>query len=185
MMLAPRYSLVAYVKSPVGQFVESLRRELHPALPYLAAHITVLPPRVLQGKELAATELLEEVCSRVDPFEIGVGDVETFCPATPTVFIRIARGGYRLRELHDRLNTGALIAQEQFPYMPHLTILKLGDEEKARQAYKMSHDLWAGFGGQRRIQINELTFVREEKENSWVDLAPVPLGRSLASRATP
>ncbi len=82
-MLAPRYSLVAYVKSPVGQFVESLRRELHPALPHLAAHITVLPPRVLDGSEPIATELLEEVCSRVNPFEIAMGDAETFCPTTP------------------------------------------------------------------------------------------------------
>jgi len=184
MMLAPRYSLVAYVKSPVGQFVESLRRQLQPDLPYLAAHVTVLPPRVLQGEELAATDLLEEVCSRVDPFEIALGDVETFCPATPTVFIRIARAGYRLRELHDRLNTGVLAAAEQFPYMPHLTILKLADQEKALQAYKISHEFWARFEGSRRIEIKELTFVREEEENRWVDLAPVPLGRTLVSRGS-
>ena len=33
-----------------------------------------------------------------------MGDVETFLPLTPTVFIRVARGAYRMRELHDRMN---------------------------------------------------------------------------------
>jgi 2'-5' RNA ligase len=183
MMQAPRYSLVAYVKSPVGQFVESLRRELHPALPHLAAHVTVLPPRTLQASELAATELLEDVCSKVDPFEIALGDIETFCPATPTVFVRIARAGYRLRELHDRLNSEVFTSREEFPYMPHLTIAKFNDEKQARLAHQIARDRWAAFEGLRRIEIKELTFVREEKENRWVDLSPVPLGRTLVSRA--
>ena len=182
-MQAPRYSLVAYVKSPVGQFVESLRRELHPALPHLAAHVTVLPPRTLQASEFAATELLEDVCSKVDPFEIAVGDIETFCPATPTVFVRISRAGYRLRELHDRLNSGALMSREEFPYMPHITIAKFNDEKQARLAHQIARERWAAFEGLRRIEIKELTFVREEKENRWVDLSPVPLGRTLVSRA--
>jgi 2'-5' RNA ligase len=184
MKQAPRYALVAYVHSPVGQFVESLRRELHPALPHLAAHLTVLPPRVLRGSELAATELLEDVCSKVEPFDIALGDVETFCPATPTVFVRIARAGYRLRELHDRLNTGALSAGEEFPYMPHLTVAKFSDEKQAKEAHRIARERWSSFEGLRRVEVKELTFVREEKENCWVDLAPVPLGRPLVSRAS-
>jgi 2'-5' RNA ligase len=182
MMQAPRYSLVAYVKSPVGQFVESLRRELHPALPHLAAHVTVLPPRLLQGSEHAATELLEEICSQVDPFEIILGDMENFCPTTPTVFIRLARSGYRLRELHDRLNTRALGAKEEFLYMPHLTIAKFRDERHAQEAYEIARQRWEKFEGLRKVEIKELTFVREQEENRWVDLAPVPLGRTLVFR---
>ena len=32
-MLTPRYALVAYVRNPVGEFVEGLRRQLHPNSP--------------------------------------------------------------------------------------------------------------------------------------------------------
>ena len=46
-MESPYYSLVAYVSNPVGQFVESLRRELQPEQGHLPAHLTVLPPRQL------------------------------------------------------------------------------------------------------------------------------------------
>ena len=123
-MLTPRYALVAYVRNPVGEFVERLRRQLHPELPHLAAHLTVLPPRLLQGTEGSAVEILEEICSKVAPFTVALGDVETFIPRTPTVFIRVAEASYRMRELHDQLNTKTLAFEEEWPYMPHLTIVR-------------------------------------------------------------
>jgi 2'-5' RNA ligase len=180
-MQTPRYALVAYVRNPVGGFVEQLRRELHPDLPHLAAHLTILPPRLLQGSELSALEMLEDICSQVDPFEIVLSDVETFVPVTPTVFIRVAHAAYRMRELHDRLNTKALAAEEEWPYMPHLTVVKMSTEELAQAAYIMARDRWSQFEGSRRVPVEKLTFVREEEQNCWVDVAGVPLGRSLVS----
>ncbi len=177
-----RYALVAYVRNAVGESVESLRRELHPDLPHLPAHLTILPPRRLRGSEIMALETLEDICSQVEPFEVTLGDVETFVPVTPTVFIRVAQGAYRMRELHDRLNTQELAAQEEWPYMPHLTIVKISSEELAQQAYTIARDRWAQFGGSRTIQVKQLTFVREWEENRWLDLAGVPLGRSLVRR---
>jgi 2'-5' RNA ligase len=184
MMPTRRYALVAYVRNPVGEFVEHLRRELHPELPHLPAHLTLLPPRCLQGGELSALTMLEEVCGQVNPFEVTLGDVETFVPVTPTVFIRVAHAAYRMRELHDRLNTNTLAATEEWPYMPHLTIVKMSAEDQAQQAFLTARDRWAEFEGGRQIHVQELTFVREEEQNRWVDLAGVPLGRSLVSRHT-
>lgn len=179
--MSPRYALVAYVRNPVGEFVERLRQELHPELPHLAAHVTILPPRYLRGSELSALETLEEICGQVSPFEVVLGEVETFVPVTPTVFIRVAHAAYRIRELHDRLNTNALFAEEEWPYMPHLTIVKMSAEAQAEQAYLIARDRWAEFAGSRRVEIRELTFVREQEANRWIDLAGVPLGRSLVS----
>jgi len=181
-MPTPRYALVAYVKDAVGEFVEQLRQELHPDLPHLPAHLTILPPRPLQGSELSALEALEDSCSQVEPFEVVLGEVETFVPVTPTVFIRVAHAAYRMRELHDRLNVPPLACTEEWPYMPHLTIVKITSEELAQQAYIIARDRWAQFGGSRRIAVKKLTFVREQEENRWVDLAGVPLGRSLVQR---
>ena len=179
--MQPRYALVSYVRGPVGEFVQNLRRELHPALPHLAANLTVLPPRCLQGTEASVLETLEELCTHVDPFEVALGEVETFIPVTPTVFIRVAHAAYRLRDLHDRFNTEAMTSQEQWPYMPHLTIVKMSTEEQAHEAYQAAYKRWAQFEGARYADIKELTFVREEGENCWVDLAGFPLGRRLVS----
>jgi hypothetical protein len=66
--------------------------------------------------------------------------------------------------------------------MPHLTIAKMSTKELAEQAYLLARDRWAEFTGSRVVTLKELTFVREEGENHWVDLAGLPLGRSLVQR---
>src|SRR5437660_11301477 len=98
MMQTRRYALVAYVRNPVGEFVEHLRRELHPELPHLPAHRTLLPPRSLHGGELSALPLLDEACSQVNPFDLTWTDVETFVPVTATGCILVAHAAYRLRQ---------------------------------------------------------------------------------------
>jgi 2'-5' RNA ligase len=178
-MYNPRYALVAYVRDAVGDFVATLRQELHPDLPHLPAHLTLLPPRHLRGSEISALETLEDVCGQVQPFDVVLGEAETFVPVTPTVFIRVEHGAAHMRDLHDRLNTEALSAAEEWPYMPHLTIAKLSSETLAERAYLTARDRWAEYKGSRRIAIRELTFVCEQEQNRWKDLAGVPLGRSL------
>ncbi len=173
------YALVAYVRNGPGRFVETLRNELHPEHSHLEAHITVLPPRPLQGTEQEAVELLAHACKMVAPFEVELGDVENFVPRTPTVFIRVAHGAYRMRELHDLLNMGPLEFDEALPYMPHLTIAKLKNDERAREVYQISQERWMQYEGPRRIRIEQLTFVRG-RDFTWSDVAPVSLdGRML------
>jgi 2'-5' RNA ligase len=146
----------------------------------MAAHLTILPPRELVGNEAAVVEFLEEVCSRVVPFDVELGDVETFLPATPTVFIRVTRAANRLGELHDQLATGVLLSPEEWPYVPHLTIVKMELEQHALTARAMARQRWSQFQGKRQIHVDELTFVREDADR-WYDVAAVPLGRSLLS----
>ncbi len=178
-MEASLYAVVAYVRHPVGDFVEQLGRELYPSHPELPAHVTILPPRTLQGSEQAAGEIITQICRNVEPFEIVLGDVETFSPTTPTIFIRVAHAAYRIRELHDRLNVGALHCDEPWPYMPHLTIVKMTGDEQARQAALEARNRWASYPGSRRLPIEQLTFVRQkDTAYYWQDLLPVPLGQS-------
>jgi 2'-5' RNA ligase len=181
-MVNPRYALVAYVRSPAGEFVENLRRELHPDLPQLAAHLTILPPRPLHGTESSALQVLERICGAEDPFEVSLGSVETFIPVTPTVFIRVETCAQRMSELHNKLNIDELQFSEEWPYIPHLTIAKMGAEQSAQTAYETARLRWQDYSGTRRISLERLTFVREESPNCWVDLAPVMLGRRLVSR---
>ena len=185
-MQKPRYALVAYLKNPAGEFVENLRRDLHPDLPHLAAHLTILPPRPLQGSESEALQVLQRICGHEEPFEVTLGDVETFVPVTPTVYIRVDGAAGRMSELHSKLNTEALAFKEEWPYIPHLTIVKMTAEAPAQTAFQMARERWAHYSGSRRILLERLTFVREDvredAHNCWVDLAPVVLGRTLVPR---
>lgn len=169
------YAAVAYVRNPVGIFVEELRRELHPAHTHANAHITILPPRPICGTEEQALELLRTAARSSAPFDITMGDVETFIPTTPTVFIRVAYGAYRMRELHDKINLGALCFDEPWPYMPHLTIVKADTVDEARKIVGLSRQRWDCFAQGRKIRIDSLAFVKGNGDR-WVDLASIPLG---------
>jgi 2'-5' RNA ligase len=201
-MQKPRYALVAYVKNQAGEFVENLRRELHPDLPHLAAHLTILPPRPLFGTENEALQALERVCGEEEPFEVTLGSMETFIPVTPTLYIRVESGADRMTALHRKLNTEALAFKEEWPYIPHLTIAKMNAEQPAQNAFRIACKRWAEYSGSRRMLLEKLIFVREDMvredmvENvrnageqvrrnlgdCWIDLAPVPLGRRLVSQ---
>jgi 2'-5' RNA ligase len=170
------YAVVAYIKNPLGHFVEDLRRELYPEHAHLPAHVTVLPPRRLHGTEAEAVQSLQQHSARFSSFEVRMGEVESFCPTTPTVFLRVASSAHRFRDLHDDLNTGPLRCEEQWPYMPHLTIVKMPELTQADHALIKSRESWSHFSGSRSARIEELTFVREGADNHWIDLATIRLG---------
>jgi 2'-5' RNA ligase len=169
-----QYALVSYVKNSLGEFVEDLRRELHPAHAHLPTHLTVLPPRPLQGSEEDALAMLRRVCASVAPFEVELGEVESFLPVTPTVFIRVSYAGYRMRELHDLLNREGLEYTESLPYMPHVTVAKLDDNERAAEVLQIGKMRWANYLGSHRISVERLTFVRGNK-HTWTDLGEIKL----------
>ena len=168
------YAVIAYVRSPVGILVEDLRRELHPAHTHADAHLTILPPRPLNGTEQEAVDLLAEASQSASRFEVTLGGVESFVPVTPTVFLRVARGAYRMRELRDKLNRDALRFEEPWPYMPHLTIAKMDSIGEADKLLEIARQRWQAYAGPRTASIDRLTFVKGTGER-WVDVAKVAL----------
>lgn len=174
-MQSLQYAVVAYVKNELGGFVSELRREIHHALGHSAAHLSILPPRRLQGSEQQALASLQKLCGSAVPFEVTLDGVDSFQPVTPTVYLRV-QGAAPMLALHDRLNTAELACNEQWPYVPHLTIVKLADEARVPTVLELSRRRWAGYRGSRCAHVTELTFVREGEGNQWVDLAPVQLG---------
>ena len=180
-MQPQQYALVAYVKDALGRFVQELRREIHPELGRLPVHVSILPPRLLHGSEQEALATLGRLCQGIAPFEVAMDAVESFRPITPTVYLRV-EGAAPMHQLHDRLNTSALACSEQWPYIPHLTIVKLADATRLDEVFELARQRWQGYRGPRRVLLDQLTFVREGENNHWTDLAPVQLGRSLASK---
>jgi 2'-5' RNA ligase len=176
-----QYALVAYVRSPVGIFVEELRRKIHPAHGHLAAHVTVLPPRPLRGSEEDALSTVQRFAGLQPAFEIGMGEVESFVPSTPTIFIRVDRAAYRMRELHDAMNQGALQYEEPWPYMPHMTIAKLDCVPDVEQVIETARAKWQEYTGSRQVLIDNLAFVRGSG-HTWFDIARFSLDGEPVTR---
>jgi len=176
-----QYALVAYVQNDLGHFVEELRRDLYPAHAHLPAHVTILPPRFLSaGSEQDAIECVRRAAAGLDAFEAEVSSVESFFPTTPTVFLRVSRAAYRFRELHDVFNCECLDCAEQWPYMPHMTIVKMPDLEQAEQALKIARQRWSQYRHARTLRVRQLTFVREGAENRWIDVENIDLREAVA-----
>lgn len=169
-----QYALVAYVRNDLGAFVEHLRRDVHPVHAHLPTHLTVLPPRPLHGSEADAAAMLQKVATLVAPFSVELGEVESFLPVTPTVFIRVSYAGYKMRELHDLMNRAPLEFEEALPYMPHVTVAKLDDNERAAEVFQICKTRWANYPGSHRIEVERLSFVRGSRD-TWTDLADVVL----------
>jgi 2'-5' RNA ligase len=169
-----QYAVVAYLRGELAEFVEGLRGEVHPQHAHLPAHITILPPRPLCMPEASAREWLVERCGAAMPFEVVMGDVESFVPTTPTIFIRVAHAAYRIRELHDHLDAGPFAFTESLPFMPHLTIAKLESIEQANHVYEIARDRWDRYEGSHRARIEHLSFVRGG-DARWTDIAPIML----------
>jgi 2'-5' RNA ligase len=180
LLMSQRYGVVAYVTNPVGKFVEALRRELRPASPRAIAHLTILPPRLLRGSETEALAALQQVCQQNAPFCVELGEVATFLPGTPTVFVGVGQGADRMGALHRMLNAGPLVSAETWPYTPHLTIVRMDTPAEALAVSPGARSRWRGYEGTRRIEVTQLAFVREQEDLTWVDLGHFPLSASLA-----
>jgi 2'-5' RNA ligase len=138
--------------------------------------LTILPPRRLRGTEAEALETLRTLCAQTSAFDVVLGDVATFLPVTTTVYVSVGEGAKTMGSLHGTLAAGALEFQEEWPYTPHLTIVKMETPEAAKLALTLAQSLWMGYEGPRRVQVTELTFVREEDDGNWRDLGRVALG---------
>lgn len=179
--MSQRYGVVAYVTSPIGQFVEALRRELRPASPRAVAHLTILPPRLLRGTEAEALAALEPVCQQNSSFFVELGEVGTFLPGTPTVLVCVAAGADRMGMLHRTLNAGPLASTENWPYVPHLTIVRMDTPGEASAILPVAKERFKGYEGTRRIQVTQLAFVREQEDLTWVDLGHFSLSASAVA----
>ena len=170
------YAVVAYVDGALAKFAEALRARLAPQQSHLRAHITLLPPRILGGSEMAAVEALKALCRGMGPVRISVDQVETFLPLHPTVYLRVLHGGRHLRSIYDVLNSGALNASDPWPYLPHLTLATLPDATHTEAAFAQAAAQWNTYTGDREFILSEATLVREESPDRWTDIESVNLG---------
>lgn len=172
--LINQYAVVAYVRGALAEFVDSLRSEFTPDCPHLA-HITILPPRELKVAGEEALRQGRSIVSRFQPFSVDIDGVDLF-ELTQVVKLSVSRGGSELRTLHDILNTGAFAFPENYSYVPHITLCMGIDKERVGEFYEHAKQRWAEFGGKATVRVETLTFVQQREDETWADLAEMPVG---------
>jgi 2'-5' RNA ligase len=162
------FALVSYLPSPLGEFLDRLRRNLVCEC-RAKAHVTVLPPRPLVGSAEEAWSELAAHLQDTPPFTVELGEVEVF-PVTQVVYLSVIVGGAELKRLHEMLNSGRLAFEEPFHYHPHVTLAQDLDGDGVAQAAELARTQWREFQSRRRFVVDKLTFVQNTLGNMWTDL---------------
>lgn len=179
MELINSFAVVAYLGDPIARFVDNLRRELTPGCSH-RAHVTVLPPRPLWIPTDEAVEKARSILSRFEPFEMTLGAVTIF-ESTHVVKLSIESGVSELRTLHDILNTGPFEQAEEYQYTPHVTLCHDVAGEACMKHLEVARERWNSFNPPP-VWVDSLTFVQQNSEANWTDLADMTLGRPHAVR---
>jgi 2'-5' RNA ligase len=110
--------------------------------PPTPAHITLVPPTVIDTREWPAVQAhLEAVAAMTSPFDVRIRGTATFRPVSPVVFISVVAGISSAEVLAGRLRAGPLRTPQRFPYHPHVTIAQDLDDGALDRAF----DEQAGF----------------------------------------
>ncbi|WNI19742.1 2'-5' RNA ligase family protein [Actinacidiphila sp. ITFR-21] len=112
------------VPEPYGRLLQDRRASFgDPAACAIPTHVTLLPPTEIGPADLAGFRRhLLRVAAEGRPFPIRLDGTDTFRPVSPVVYVRVAEGGAACAELQERVRSGPLSRELQFPYHPHVTV---------------------------------------------------------------
>ena len=168
------YALVIYVPTPLGVFLDDLRRELVPTYKP-RAHVSVLPPRPLSVDWKIAAEQVRSLLEGWSPFTIELTEIRVF-PVTNVIYLEVGSGASELNEMNAVMNTDGLIFDEPFEYHPHITLAQEVVHERVPDLVHSARQLWTDYRGKRSFRAERVAFVKNTTCNGWVDLAEYSLG---------
>ncbi len=142
-----RIGVAVAVPEPWGGELEHWRRSFgDPAADAIPAHITVLPPTLVDVASLVDVEAhLQAAAARVPRFAVHLRGTGTFRPVSPVVFVALASGIGGCERLQAAVRRGILDQELEFPYHPHVTVAHDLPDDLLDSAYEGLADFTARF----------------------------------------
>ncbi|WP_265447902.1 2'-5' RNA ligase family protein [Flexivirga meconopsidis] len=125
------------IPSPYGEQLQQARRDVgDPLADAVPAHVTLMPPTVVEDDELAHLRShLVKVAGDARPFRMTLRGTGTFRPLSPVVFVAVAEGIASCERLEQAVRSGPVERELQFPYHPHVTIAHGLDDTALDRAF--------------------------------------------------
>ena len=172
------FGLISYFSGPLAEYLTRLRRELVPDCE-AQAHLTILPPRPIEGAaENAAREVAQNL-QEFGPIRVELGGVEIFAESR-VIFLSVTAGHQELERMHDALNVGGVAFEEPFPYHPHITLAQDLPAETLATVLERARSHWTNWPHPRSFVVEKLTLVQNTLENRWFDVEDVSLVSRVA-----
>jgi 2'-5' RNA ligase len=154
---------VSYLPDPLGTFLYELRHKL-PGVHNPRSHITILPPRPLAVPVETAADQALATLRGFRPFTVELASIRSF-PETNVLYIELADGNSEVHQLYRALNTGHLLAEEQFEFRPHLTLSGPMQKHQLPAARRYAESAWDTATLHRRFLLHEIVFLWLEPDN--------------------
>jgi 2'-5' RNA ligase len=165
------------VPEPYGSTLQERRAAFGDTAAHgIPTHVTLLPPTEVDAATLPAFRRhLMRVAADTRAFRMQLEGTDTFRPLSPVVYIRLVEGVSDCTGLQERVRSGPVRRDLQFPYHPHVTVAHGIGEEAMDRAYEELADYaadWtaAGFG----------LYVQGE-DSHWRKMQDYPFGEDLSS----
>ena len=169
-MARRRLGVVLLAGGTVGAEADGLRRALgDPSLGRVPAHVTLVPPVNVADLD-AALDVLRSAAAVTRPFRVRLGPPATFLPDNPVLFLAVS--GDEVAPLRDRVFRAPLGRALTWPFVPHLTLLDGGPEDRLRAAEVALADYRAELLVDRVHLLEERR--RDDGVRVWEPIADAP-----------
>ncbi|UPM53415.1 YjcG family protein [Gottfriedia acidiceleris] len=114
--------VVIFPSNLVQDKANEYRKRFDPAYTLISPHVTVR-----SGFELSEDQLpniisqLNEIASQIEPFELEINKVSSFAPVNNVIYLKVTPVE-ALKELHEKMHTGAFPEIKDYAFVPHITI---------------------------------------------------------------
>jgi 2'-5' RNA ligase len=181
------FALVYYVPDPLRSVVHQIR-QLIPSGQLPPAHVTVLPPRPLKAPASAICREIERRLAHTTAFEVTLTDIGYFTE-TDFIYIEIAEGAAKLREIHNTLNNGELLNYEPFEFHPHVTVAGPIPQELVQQTRDAASAAWQEVSCPCSLVVDEIVCLwraKQHEPDGWrkIGAFSLPATHSQAAAGT-
>jgi 2'-5' RNA ligase len=107
-----------FVQDKANEF----RKRFDPAYTLISPHVTIRSGFELNEDQLPTIiSQLNEIASKIEPFELEINKVSSFAPVNNVIYLKVTPVD-ALRELHEKMHTGAFPKTKEYAFVPHITI---------------------------------------------------------------
>jgi 2'-5' RNA ligase len=169
------------VPEPYGSLLQERRAGFgDPAAQGIPTHVTLLPPTEVEVTALPAFRRhLARVAAAGRPFRMRLHGTGTFRPLSPVVFVKLTEGIPECTELQERVRSGPVRRELQFPYHPHVTVAHGIAEEAMDRAYEDLADYvasWTAAG---------FALYEQGADDHWRKMHEYPFGEGFPAPGVP
>lgn len=161
-----RLGVALLLPARVAAEIDGIRRAVgDTALDRIPPHLTLVPPvNVNEQRVPEAIEVMRRAASGTRPFGVTFGPPDTFLPANPVLFLRVAGDVVALLALRDRVFRPPLERKLSWPFHPHVTLADESTEDRISAALPALADF--------RLDVTfDRVHLLEERGRMWAPVA--------------